>query len=457
MAVIDEIKKPRSKVFRDMFIKRRLASTGQFETDWQRVSTDVKKWGNITVSTTPERPDDIKFNTLKITMANNEGRYNDATDINSIWSGYAPAQRSLVKIEFGFINETKTNGVWRSRKVPHSSSFGWDSAFFDEDYWDVFEDSIEYHGIIYGDIDLSDKNEVVLTVAPLTQLFRDYPARRLNGYGSGLTAQQFFEMVRDHQDGGGNYIFRPFFGNTSTGFDIQSTTVSYTNLNSPTANDVIDASTWDIMARLAVAENYIPFVDYGGIFKFKNKVITGGTEFDFYGNGFFNNTYGHTIKSIDRFGQRISALYTRVQIKFREDDTATSYVVSEADLTISAANLPWVYGYRTLALDNNYIPNTTTAQGLADTLRSELESLKSEIEFTTSFIPHLKILDPVRISYSTEIRQADTVWDANNWTTQLRWKQTTGDALDLNLAEYFLTKIVVDLDKFECKFTAREQ
>jgi hypothetical protein len=360
----------------------------------------------------------------------------------------------LVKIEFGFLDETKTNGIWRVRKTPHSSSYGWDVAEWDIDVWDGGEPSIEYHGIIYGDIDLSDKNEVALNIAPLTQLFRDFPASRLSGYTTtGMTASEFMTSVKNKQDGGGNYIFRQFISD----WDIATTTAIYANLNSPNHKDVIDASVWDIMAKLAVAENYMPYIDMGGIFRFKNKVITGSTQFDFYGNGFFNTTYGHTIKSIDKFGDRVNALYTRVQVKFGEDDTATSYAVSETDLTISASNTPWIYGHRTLQIDNTFIPNTTVAQSLADNLKNELSILKAEIEFTTSFIPQLNILDPVRISYSSEIREANTIWGSNNWTTELKWKQSTGDALDLNLAEFFLTRVTIDLDKLECKYTAREQ
>ena len=42
-----QIKNARSKIYRRLFIKRRLAGTGLYEADWVDISEDVIKWGTI--------------------------------------------------------------------------------------------------------------------------------------------------------------------------------------------------------------------------------------------------------------------------------------------------------------------------------------------------------------------------------------------------------------------------
>ena len=103
-----------------------------------------------------------------------------------------------------------------------------------------------------GKRNLSDKNEVTFPVRPLLQIFRDFPARNLVGWTTtGFTATQFFNAVRDMTDGSSSFVFRPFFQDTTTFWSIASTSNTYANLNTSTADDVIDKSVWDIMEKIS--------------------------------------------------------------------------------------------------------------------------------------------------------------------------------------------------------------
>src|ERR1041385_9203957 len=112
-----EIKNPKSRVFRRLKIKRRLSTTGLFESSWQDISGDVKSWGRVTKSIDYVRYSQVRFNDVSILIANDYGKYNPESDEGSFWYGYAFEQRTLVKIEAGFVAQTLgTDGIWTTRE-----------------------------------------------------------------------------------------------------------------------------------------------------------------------------------------------------------------------------------------------------------------------------------------------------------------------------------------------------
>lgn len=456
------IKKPFNGVFRRLFIKRRDALTGQFEDKWQDITSDVVRWGSLTFETDSVRLNKFNFSGANITVANNTGRYNPYVYENSLWHGYADRQRTLVKIEAGFYRyNTLPSGVITRIETP--SNAYWDRATWDNNAWD--EVSVMFTGIIYGDMDQSDKNTVVIPVKPLLEVFRQYSARHLNGYTTtGMTASDFMRSVRDHQDINGGYVFRPFFGNTTANWDIQSTTVNYLNLNTSTAEDVIDAKVWDIVTKLAEAENFLAYVTPAGVFKFKDRNSeTTTTQFEFHGRGSLDQEYGHTIKSIRKFGPRLSKLYTRVQVKWVDEDTSTSYEVVESTLAVSGGNVAWVYGERTYEIENLWIPSADVAQSIAQSIFTDYSQLKNEIELEASFVPRISILDRVKITYDTSEIDPRSLWDMNEWaaddtdtSSDLIFDANPGDAIKLLDEEFNTISVQQDLDKFVTIFHGRE-
>ena len=88
------------------------------------------------------------------------------------------------------------------------------------------------------------------------------------------------------------------------------------------------------------------------------------------------------------------------------------------------------------------------------------------MDFSTSFIPHLDVLDFIRVTFDNSgAVELGSLWDLNDWAdtagatptgTELVWDGTKGDAFKLNNEEMRLLSVELDLDKMETRFVARE-
>jgi hypothetical protein len=460
------IKAPHSNVYRKAFIKRRLGSTGLFDTTWEDISRDVKSYGKITNQIDATRLNKLTFGNAKLVVENSDGRYNPHSDQGSLWYGYLNQQRTLVKIEAGYKYSRKlTSGIYLNTEFPLSST--WDNSHWDADdaVWDANDSALVYTGIISGDIVFSDTNDVVFNIKPLQSIFQEFPARNLTGWTStGMTGSQFVTMVRDQTDGAGSFIFRPFFDNTTTNWDISTTSNVLSNLNTSTAKDIVDKNVWEVIEKIAEAENFVPYVSKDGIFKFISRTsVNTTTAFEFHGAGSYNTEYGHTIKKINSYAFRLSKYYSRVQVKFRNEDTASSYYVQESTLTVSGLNNPWILGNKTLSIENYYIANTATASTLVSTIFSDISALKHEVEFETTFIPHLDLFDRITINYDPNPFFKENLWDQNNWaydntslSDDLIFDSANYDSLLLSGQEFKFLSFELDLDNFQNKIIARE-
>lgn len=462
--ILGLIKSPVSNVFRRLSMKRRNLSDGQYESSWVEITDEVKKFGKVKQDIDSVRVNTFAFSNMKISVNNEDGQFNEHTDEASFWYGFLNLQRTLFRVEVGFRSNTQIDGgAIISQEVPESSLFNvslWDIAFWDEE-----GSTTMFVGLLSGDIDYSDKNEVSLNVKPMTSVFQDYPARNLRDWTTtGVTASRFIELLRDQTDGSSNYVFRPFFDNTTGGWDISTTSTFYADLNTSTAVGVIDKSVWDVVTKLAEAENYVPYISKEGVFKFVSRSANTTTaSFQFRGAGFPSSTYGTTIKSVSNFGKKMSKYYSRVQIKFEEANTGASYHVVEATLTVSPTSSPWVLGSRTLSIENLFIPNATVAGTLAQTIFNDYSALKNEVTFKTSLVPHLDILDRISIYYDPAAPSPQSLWDQYEWahdststTKDLIFDSSRGDGLLLYGQEFKFLSIEVDVDNLECTFVARE-
>lgn len=466
-SLLNLIKSAKSRVFTRCYIKRRNATTGLFESTWFEITDDVKKFGKITNAIDAQRRSKFTFGNAKIVVENSNGRYNPHNDAASLWFGYLNQQRTLVRIDTGFLYSTKdtNSGIYTNYEFPYAAQ--WDVAGWDDPQstWDAEESSTVFIGVISGDIVFSETNDVTFNIKPLVSVFQDYAAKNLTGWTStGMTASQFIGMVRDQTDGAGSFIFRPFFSDTTTYWDISTTSNIYANLNTATANGVIDKNVFEIIEKLSEAEDYVPYVSKEGIFKFvsRGSGLT-ATSFEFYGAGSRNSQYGQTIKKVSSYGFRSSKYYSSVQIKFRDENTATSYLTVETTMTVSATNNPWVLGSKTLKIENSYIQTTATALALATNIFNDSSALKNEIEFDTTFVPHLDLFDRISVTYDPNPFNVDSLWDQRNWAADntstsddLTWDAQENDSLLLSGQEFKFISIELDLDNYSTKILARE-
>jgi hypothetical protein len=452
--ILTEIANSKSKVFRRMYIKRRLYSTGLFESSWQNVTNDVKSWGRIQKSIDYVRYSRVRFQDLGILMSNDYGRYNPEDDEASFWFGYASQQRALVKIETGFTHQTQSAaGVWTNTEFPTEPTI--------------------FIGVVQGDIALSDSNDVVLPVKPLLQVFRDFSCRNLSGLTTtGMTANQFITALRDQTDGSGNFFFRPFFQDTTTNWEYTSSSLVYKDItNTITSaqpaygtdthqNDFLEMNVWEALERLAEAENLVPYITREGKFRFAARTAnTTGAQFQFYGRGFRNSTYGITIKRINSYKTKLSDYYSRVEVKWSQLATTTAVVSTQTAMAVGGANNPWNFGHRTFSVENPWLATVTSAEALASNIFNAVSALPKEIDFSTSFVPHMELLDRVGISYESTEATPGSLWDQNDWAadntstaTDLIWDLATGDAIRFNEKEFKLTSIDINLDTLECRF-----
>jgi hypothetical protein len=389
---------------------------------------------------------------MKFKMDNREGRYNPSTENGSLWEGFASRQRSLVRIQSGFLHQTLgADGIWTNVEFPTSTV-----------------DKTIFTGIIGGDMFNSDDNTVSLNVRPLTQAFIDFPASEVGGSAGGSTAEGWINKLRDQTDGSLGFVFRPFFGNTSTGltsggFEVTATTINYVGLDSSGAKDLEDKNCWQIVEKLGEAENFAPRITRDGKFRFSGKSPADATvQFQFHGLGSKDREFGHTIKKISRFGPKHSNFYSKVQVKFASSDTTSAIVSTSASFVVNGVNNPYNLGHRTFTIENNFIQSTASAQSIAAQAFTELSALKREIEFTSSFTPQLELLDIISITYDSTAHKAQNLWDNNNWDNSagglatLIWDESRGDAINLLDTEFKILSIEQDLDKFETKIIGRE-
>ena len=452
-SIITEIRKPKARIFRRLFVKRRLSATGLFESTWQDISKDVKKWGHISKSIDYVRYSKVRFNDVAVVMANDYGRYNPETDSASFWSGYASQQRSLVKIETGFVHQTEgSSKIWTNTEYP--------------------TDTTAFLGIVQGDLFVSDENQVTFTIKPLLQVFRDFYVRNLTGYTTtGMTAKQFITMLRDQTDGSSSFIFRPFFSDTTTFWNFTSSSVVYADIANTVAsarpipagdpvpqNDFIEMNVWDVLEKLGEAENLVPYITRTGTFTFSHRdPNTTTAAYEFFGRGFAPNNYGTTIKKINRYGRKISDYYSRVEVKWLDSATTTAVVTTQTAMVVNGTNTAWLYGHRTFKVENFWIATLTSANTLALNIFNNVSTLKDEVDFTTSYVPHLELLDRVQISYETSEKGLLSRWDVSDWatntiTSDLIWDLERGDAIRFSAKEFKLVSIDLDLDGLETRF-----
>lgn len=447
--ILTEIKRQRGRVFRRLKIKRRLASTGLFETDWQDISADVKSWGHIQKSIDHVRYARPRFSDVTLLMANDAGLYNPEDDETSLWAGYASQQRTLVKIEAGFVHQTlSASGIWTNTEFPTNPTI--------------------FVGVIQGDISISDDNHVALPVKPLLQVFRDFSCRNLTGLTTtGMTASQFIQTLRDQTDGSANFIFRPFFQDTTTMWEFTSSAIVYADINSnpasaapsadPIQNEFLEMDVWEAIEKLAEAENSVPYITRDGAFRFQDREVNSITAaFAFFGRGYTDQDHGQTIKKVNSYKTKTSDFYSRVEVKWSPLATTTAIVSTQTAMTVGDNNA-WNYGHRTFRIENNWLATSTSANALASSIFAAVSAVPREVDFATSFVPHLEVLDLVTLNYDSGDSNPNERWDLANWATEgtqtaedLFWAK--GNALNFAGDEFKLTFIDINLDALECRF-----
>lgn len=420
MTIANEINRPISSVFRRAYIKRRSNTTGLYETDWFEITDYIKKWNIIQTAIDDIKLNEFKHSGISITCRNDEGKFNPETYVSSFWYGYMTRFRSLLKIEAGYITDDGT-------ELPTASSQG------------IF--------ILTNDVPINVvKNEALLKFKSLVSVFDEVLSTNVTGLGATSTASEIIEKIKDHTDGSGNYVFRQFISNTN--WSIQTTT---TNYNCATTTSLDGLSCWELMTKLSEAEGFIVLINREGKFEFRDRdERTTTSQFNFYG---LNNRNQNVI-ALNTYNEPISKYYNYVRLKFLEDDTSTSFVTSGTITSVDPSLSTWKFGSRKYEMENEFIPDTTTAQTIATNLRNQFDDFKEELNITAKFCPQLEISDKITFSYQSFSLADQPLWDTKSWD-EFNWAEEENDILDWIDVDFKILSKKHNLDKFTTSFILR--
>lgn len=452
-----------SRVFRRAYIKRKQLSDGLFESSWQEITDSVVRWGSIISEADIDRYGSLNISGTNIIVDNSDGKFNVNTSDASLWYGYADQQRTLVKIECGYYLQYRgTDLIWRNTVYP--------------------SDPTVFVGVMAGNIRFSESNEVTIPLEPLTRIFKDtvfsldtsipFP------YPIVETASDFIPLdsyVTTYLRDGikdGVYIYRPFFNNTTSHWDIGATpTISgYLPLKyeDRTTDISDDLSVWDYLQNACQIYNKIAYIDRTGKFVLKDKTPLSTTAFHFAGGPLAMLSDGeNVIKRIHSYGVDFDNYYSRLMVTIYNGSAIVPGWIryqTETTFDINSSNTSWNYGSKLLEIQH-LVGNTSTVASITAQIVTDIVSEiydyvsvpKRQIEFTSTLVPHLTLFDRVNITYdSSTVEGLQSLWDINNWDTELMWAGADAQSISLNSVAHSVVSIEIDLDNLETKFICRE-
>jgi hypothetical protein len=438
MGLTELINQPVSKVFRRAYIKRKSASTGLYESDWQNITPYVIRWGNITSSVDDVRLNRFNLSGITIQVDNSSGKFNDENNISSLWYGYLTRYGTLLKIEAGYQTLPGATG-WGD-----AWGFAWggtSSEYPTDPTQGIF--------ILDQEISIPNDNNVTLNASSLKAVFENVKATEVPGIGATLTASEIVELIKSHSDGAGLPIFQQFI--SSGAWHIQTTT-NYYNFATSTSLNLQDVGTaWGLLEKLAEAEGYVLTINRSGEFIFTDRTAnTTASQFSFYGQGFPRQN----VIRVNSYKEALNKVYNSFRLKYLTPDTTSSYVTAATSTTIAPANVQWKYGARIYEFENTAVLNVATAQGIVDNLFNEFSSVKGEVDLIAKFNPELDPLDRVDVSHYSYSLADKTLWDGFNWD-EAEWSKE-GENFDWDNKAFKIISKSINLDDFSESFRMRE-
>lgn len=412
------------EVFRRLYFKRRLTS-GEYESTWQRIPNKyIKKFGSITRSIEDVRPNFYKYSGMKFVLVNNDGFFSDETQQDSFFYGSLGIHRTLVKVEGGYIDTDDT-------EYPTTP--------------------ILFIGIIAGDdTKYKHNNEVEFNVDHISKIFDEFPADRVAGLGSTQTASDIIGVIRDHTDGNAVAIFQKYI--TSGAWNITATSNNY---NMATSTSLQGMSTWQLMQKLAEAENMIVYIDNNASLYFKEKTgVPASTTFHLSGIGDNDRTWGHTVMRNIEIDRGLEKVYNRVRIKYSPDDTTTSYYIYNETWNWGDSSSSFRFGVRQYEYINEWMGSTVAAI-VAASIFTEFSEPKDLVTLDCKFMPQLELMNRVSLTYQSLLLAGGDMWGYFNWDDGL-WGGV--QAYNINIAndEYKVVEIKHNIDNFVSTLKIKE-
>lgn len=427
--ILKEIKKHKMKVFRRLFMRRRLATDGEYEANWVQVpNADIVKFGTIKSSIDDVIPGFFKYSGLNFELMNDVGTYSNVNEDKSFFFGAATISRTLIKVEAGYENEFGT-------EFP--------------------TDPTLYIGLISDNPTYTESSRVKFKTKHLSSVLDEFPSDQIVGLGSTQTASDIITKIRDHTDSVGTAIFQKFISLGAWNF-----TTTTQNYDMATSTSLQGLSCWKLMQQLAVSEENVMFMTRTGDFNFvDNDLLSSASSFHFSGIGDSDRTSGHNIARNISVVEDVRKVFNRIKIQYDKDDTTTSFEIkNEVWNWGNVSSSSFLYGVREFKYKNTFL-NASTSAVLASTLFDDLSFPKTRINIESKFIPHLSVNDQVTITYKT--RKTIGFSGVSLWGEAVIGEDRWGERLGFNIEVDNLSSQILNLDhnidKFSSKARLKEQ
>ena len=403
-------------VFRRIYIKRRM-SDGEYETDWVRIENEyIKKFGQITWSVDEIIPSFYRTSGIQFQVTNKDGRFSGTEEEQSIFSDALTVYRTLVKVEAGY-------------KASDGTEYPTNPSLF--------------LGFISEDITYTEDSLVNIKTKHISSVFEEFSADLIPGLGATQSASDIITKIRDYLDPNSISVFQKYI--SLGAWYIQTTTNQY---NMATSTSLQSLNCWQLMEKLAVAENYIMYIDNTGNFYFKDKEdITATASYHFSGLGDDDKTYGHNIIGNMTEVLNIRKVYNRVKIKLGQDDTITSFYTKNESWAWGDSSSSFIYGIREYEYNNTWL-STATAETIADTIFSDFSYPKKEISFRAKFVPQVLVQDRVSVTYRTQrFSEEGDLWAYFLWGYG-RFGERPGYNINIDNEDFRTIEVKHSIDNF---------
>lgn len=405
--VQDLIRRSSQNPVRRVYIKRRTQPDGAFEGSWFRIDNYLNKERIIDFNSVSieidHQPDTIAdFNVSGYTLRTNneDGAFNSELDPNSIWfseADYLNRKYTKLKLECGYLDSDNSEvGVV-----------------------DVFEGLIER-------ITIRTTGLATITVLSYQNLLQRYDISDLAMTGT-KTVNDIVTLIMN-QSKITDYI--PYVVPTAL-------------VNSNVESDQLSGTYWDVLKRLAVLSNSIPFLR-ASEFKFVPR-DAGSVVFDFKTLGVdgFDDLY--SLNNYDDEGAG--------KIRVYWNESSSNIIVQSSDTLLRK---------KYLAEPANVSFDELTDDGQKRTLLLSLlrtwERPKPVISFTTRFmLNELEPLDSITIEYIdlATISENNAKWgDNTDWGDGTKWGKQRGVINIPSSVEWMVTKVNHDLQNWRTIITA---
>jgi hypothetical protein len=422
MSILTEIKKSQAKAFRRIYFKRRVGN--DYEANWTQIpSKYIKKYGEIEYGLEDIKINFFKYSGFEFTVDNVDGYFSDVDEADSYFYGATCIPLTMVKVEAGYEASDGT-------EYPTNTTM--------------------FVGLLDGDLEYPNNNSVNFKASHLSEVFNKFNAGAIPNMGFNYTASELFTKIKDYQDTNTVYVFRKYISNTA--WNITSTTSIY-NMGTTTSLDGMTC--WELMGKLAEAENKYMYVSRDGSFYFQAKSAATSLAFHFSGLGDTDKTWGNNMMKDVSLYKMYSKIYNRIRIQHDKEDTTTSFYTKSENWAWGDSTSSWLYGVNTYEVENEFL-NASTSAVIADSIYTEYVNPKKEVEFNAKFLPHLNLNDYCTITYISKRISGGFLWGTAIWG-QFTWSGgRTGYNINLDNADFRLLGITHDLDKFSSKFRMRE-